>query len=211
MFRPVYTINAPQAELDVDFDNYKKEIIMLTELQRAKFIKHFNIRDTDDDGYVTQEDYRKFSENIAKLLEWDPDHQKRVQIDAIHAGVWQFFWEPADHDQDGRVSLEDHLAMMDMMIEHSKDPQVLEQSRKHSEVLFNTFDFNGSGEISAKEYRQFFSAAGVTTEWTDMVFEKLDINGNGKISLDEFVLLHQQFFSSNDPESPGNWFYGPIA
>ena len=184
---------------------------MLTDFQRAKFEMHFNFRDTDKDGFVTQEDYHKFSENIANLLDWSPDYHKLAEINAIHAGVWEFFWKPADHDQDGRVSLEDHLAMMDMMIERSKDPEVLEQSRQHSVVLFDAFDLNGSGRISAKEYKQFFAAAGVDTEWTAEVFERLDIDGSGTITVDEFVLLHQQFFSSDDPDSPGNWFYGPIA
>ena len=184
---------------------------MLTELQQSKFEKHFHIRDTDKDGYVTQDDYRKFSENIASMLDWEPDHEKLAQIDAIHHGVWEFFWKPADFDDDGRVSLEDHLAMMSKMIERSKDPVVLEQSRKHSEVLFNAFDLNGTGLISAKEYKQFFHAAGVEAEWSNGVFNKLDMNSSGTISVDEFVLLHQQFFSSNDPEAPGNWFYGPLV
>ena len=183
---------------------------MLTGLQRAKFEKHFHIRDTDNDGYVTKEDYHQFSANIASILGWAEDHEKKTQIDQIHAGVWEFFWKPADQDQDGRISLEDHLGMMSMMIERSNDPVVLEQSRRHSEVLFNAFDFSGNGQISAKEYKNFFQAAGVNSDWSDEIFNKMDVNKNGTISLDEFVLLHQQFFSSNDPDSPGNWFYGPL-
>ncbi len=184
---------------------------MLTDLQRTKFEMHFHIRDTDKDGFVTKDDYRKFSDNIAALLDWGPDNQKLAQINAIHEGVWEFFWKPADRDHDGRISLEDHLAMMEVMIERSKDFAVLEQSRMHSEVLFNAFDLNGSGRISAKEYKQFFAAAGVNADWSNDVFERLDMNQSGTITVDEFVLLHQQFFSSDDPDSPGNWFYGPIA
>ncbi|MFT5196706.1 MAG: Ca2+-binding EF-hand superfamily protein [Cellvibrionaceae bacterium] len=183
---------------------------MLTDLQKAKFTKHFQIRDTDNDGFVTQNDYHKLTENIASILGWEANHSKKTQIDGIHHGVWEFFWKPADYNDDGRVSLEDHLTMMDSMVERSKEPEVLDQSRRHSQVLFETFDFGGNGQISAKEYGQFFKAAGVEAEWTDDVFKRLDMNSNGSISLDEFVLLHQQFFSSNDPDAPGNWFYGPL-
>lgn len=183
---------------------------MLTEFQRKKFTNHFHIRDTDNDGIVTLGDYHQFSENVAAMLEWAADSPEKQRLDGIHQGVWTFFWKPADSNDNDQVSLEEHLNMMNMMILRSKDPEVLAASEKHSVGLFEAFDFDGDGKISATEYKQFFQAAGMESAWSQESFAKMDTDNDGMISREEFVMYHQQFFSSDDPAAPGNWFYGPL-
>lgn len=41
-------------------------------------------------------------------------------------------------------------------------------------------------------------------------FAKLDLDGDGYISAAEFTRLYLEFFTSEDPEAPGNWFWGPL-
>jgi len=44
----------------------------------------------------------------------------------------------------------------------------------------------------------------------DEAFERLDLDGDGVISKDEFARLYLEFFTSEDPEAPGSWFWGPV-
>ena len=41
------------------------------------------------------------------------------------------------------------------------------------------------------------------------VFEVLDEDGDGLLSRGEVVRLVKDFYLTNDPEAPGNLFYGP--
>jgi len=184
---------------------------MLTEFQKQKFTNHFNLRDTNKNGLVELSDYEQYAQNVAQLVGWATDSQEFKQMQAINLGVWQFFWKPADSDNDDKVTLDEHLAFMGMMIQRSTDPEVVAASNDHSAALFTAFDFDQDGKISTSDYKNFLKAANADTNWADDVFAKLESDGSGYISKDEFAAHHRDFFSSDDPNAPGNWFYGPIS
>jgi juvenile hormone diol kinase len=182
---------------------------MLTELQRKKYTRHFHLRDINNDGYVERADYEQYAQNIAKIRGWQPESPDYENVLSKHLDIWNAFWKPADADGDDRVTLEEHLGFFDKLIEQYTD-QDAEISRQHTLILFDTLDANSDGKITVEEYRQFFEAAGVETSWSEKVFSRLDLNGDRHLSRQEFEQHHWAFFTSDDPESPGNWFYGPL-
>ena len=183
---------------------------MLTDLQKKKYTNHFNLRDTNKNGLVELADYEQYAQNVAQIVGWTTDSAEFKRIHAINMGVWQFFWKPADSDDDDKVTLDEHLGFMGMMVQRSTDPEVVAASNEHSAALFTAFDLDGDGKISVTDYKNFLQASNADADWADDVFAKLDSNGNGYISENEFAAHHRDFFSSNDPDAPGNWFYGPI-
>ena len=40
--------------------------------------------------------------------------------------------------------------------------------------------------------------------------EAVCLDGDGRVTLDEITVLIDQFFNSDDPQQPGNWFFGPF-
>jgi Ca2+-binding EF-hand superfamily protein len=45
----------------------------------------------------------------------------------------------------------------------------------------------------------------------DVAFAKLDLDGDGHISRDEFAELYVDYFTTEDPEAPARYFWGPMT
>ena len=46
--------------------------------------------------------------------------------------------------------------------------------------------------------------------YADEMFNKLDLDNDGSISKNELMELAEQFFIGDDPNAPGNAFFGPV-
>ena len=46
--------------------------------------------------------------------------------------------------------------------------------------------------------------------YADDMFAKLDLNQDGNISTEELMKLSDQYFVGDDPNAPGNLFFGPL-
>ncbi len=60
-----------------------------------------------------------------------------------------------------------------------------------------------------EEYKTIFQIWRLPEDLAVEIFPKLDLNGDGGITKDELVELVQQFHGSDDPDAPGNLFFGP--
>lgn len=181
----------------------------LSELLKKKYTQHFHMRDIDGDGFVERRDYERYAEQIAELRGWKPGTAEHERMREIHLGVWTFFWQPEDTDGDDRISLVEHLAAMEQLVSNITE-ETLEASKRHSYTIFDVLDADNDGVISVSEYRQFFEATGHDTSWVEDAFARLDRTGQGQISREELTRLHLEFFTSEDPDAPGNLFYGPL-
>ena len=71
-------------------------------------------------------------------------------------------------------------------------------------------DTDRDGQVGPDEFRTFqkghfpqLSDADITEAFTH-----LDADGDGKLSAEEFVGAIVEYWSSDDPDAPGNWFMG---
>ncbi|MFD0329883.1 hypothetical protein ACFQZC_21005 [Streptacidiphilus monticola] len=48
----------------------------------------------------------------------------------------------------------------------------------------------------------------MTRESADEAFAHLDTDGDGRLSAEEFVTAIIEFWTSRDPDAPGNWWTG---
>ncbi|KAL6993958.1 hypothetical protein U1Q18_012067 [Sarracenia purpurea var. burkii] len=79
----------------------------------------------------------------------------------------------------------------------SNSHQPLETSlgdKNEVELVFNKFDANGDGKISASELRAVLGALGsdTTAEEVDLVMSEIDTDGDGFINLKEFTDFHRK-------------------
>ncbi|MEM8861265.1 MAG: EF-hand domain-containing protein, partial [Chloroflexota bacterium] len=77
--------------------------------------------------------------------------------------------------------------------------------------VFGTFDSNNDGVLSAAEFEDFYVAMGLDVAFAQQIYGRLDLDANSSISLDELWTLVDQFLRSDDPDAPGNQFFGPVA
>lgn len=180
---------------------------MLSDLQRQKLTRYFRVYDVDDDGRIGPGDFRRVVENVRilhGLADGSPAH--RALMDG-YLERWEALRRVADADDDGGVDLDEWLDYWTGLVE--------DEARYEREVanvttrLLELFDTDEDGSLGREEYCDFFGVYGLSAEMARRVFGALDVDGDGRISRDELLEMSHQFYRGDEPEAPGNRFFGP--
>lgn len=184
---------------------------MLTDLQKRKFTRLFEIYDADNQGFVNKATFEKLVKDLAFRIGWievDPEYQ-------ILMDKWMNFWDTiykyGDMDENNRLTISEFLIGFDFIINEMPESfeKVLIQVPYY---LFQIHDTNQDGVISREEYKVFLDdiGSGLDDEAIDKLFIKIDLDGNKVITKDEFNQFVFQFYFSNNEDEPGNFLYGKI-
>ncbi|MFJ8208697.1 EF-hand domain-containing protein [Streptomyces sp. NPDC096033] len=82
--------------------------------------------------------------------------------------------------------------------------------RPLAESIWKLCDKNGDGHVDAEEFLCFQKAVGSSPENRQIAFERLDLNKDGVLSVEEILSAYKDYYTSRDPEAPGNWLYGDV-
>lgn len=176
---------------------------MLTDLQKKKITRLFNVVDSDRNGVLEKSDIERVSTNLCEGRGWKSGEQKWEALKARYAFTWQQVQPFADKD---KVSLEKFIEYHDKML---NIPGAYDATVKAmTDFIFDALDSDGDGKITLAENKAFYKAYGIDEKEADKVFPKLDLNADGHISRAELTDLVTQFFFGSDPEAPGNWLFG---
>ncbi|MEW1905044.1 MULTISPECIES: EF-hand domain-containing protein [unclassified Streptomyces] len=177
---------------------------MASEFQRDKLVGMFRAFDADDNGYLDQGDFRALAERWRALPRVRPDSELAARVDALMLGWWDHLAAHVDTDGDGRIDLDELLAMVDLL------PTMREVVAATAETVFDAVDENGDGRISPAEHQRLVDTwHGGRVDVAD-VFYLLDQDGDGYLSRPEFTELWVQFWISDDPAEPGNQLCGTV-
>jgi juvenile hormone diol kinase len=179
---------------------------MLTEFQKRKLSLRFYMIDASKDGIVELSDFELQAKNVAELRGVKLDSPEYQQILSAYTAAWESHWKPADTNSDNKVTVDEYLKWSDTIITAPTEGEELDLSRP--QAFFDSIDADGSGDLDLKEYTIFLKAVGRSEEDAKIAFSKIDTNGDGKISRYEFAFAMNEYHASNDPEAPGNWFFG---
>jgi Ca2+-binding EF-hand superfamily protein len=179
---------------------------VLSELQREKLTRLFQLMDTDDNGLMEWSDVDR---TVARLIEsrgWEADSDGARSLRAGHMEVWQ---QVEPFATDGALSLDGFIAYHEDML---SVPGAYDASvGPLADLVFSTLDADGDGQITLEEHRAFCRIYGIDPLLADTIFPMWDTDGNGYVSTEELAVVVREFFHSTDPESPGNWLFGPLA
>ena len=182
---------------------------MLTNLQKRKLTRFFNVWDANDDGVITTEDPEQVAQNLAELQGLEPGSPEH---EGFYDGFMLYqndFVKAVDLDESGDVTLDEWLAYHEEMLQD--EGRFKATTLISVKVMFELMDQNGDGEITLEEYGEWMKAFRIGEQGTtDKVFQKLDLNENGTLSREEVVQLTREFFYSDDPDARGNWALGPF-
>lgn len=179
---------------------------MLTELQTKKWTRLFQIYDADGNGVVEKADFETIFQTLAQAKKLEVDTPKYDQLHDKFMEDWEHLQKDADTDNDGQVSLEEWLAHGDRRI---NDESMYQTVVDLANQVFELLDLDGNGVITVDEYKTILVSWRVSEEFAEEIFPKLDLNSDGHISKEELVELVRQFHTSDDPDAPGNSFFGP--
>ncbi|NES91665.1 MAG: hypothetical protein F6K08_33845 [Okeania sp. SIO1H6] len=174
-----------------------------------KHTKNFYVYDVDGSGYVEEADLQRWAKNLAQLRDWQPGTLEFENILAKFKDIWTNFWQPADINDDGKVSLQEYLKVVEVSVDNFPNSREMQESHTaKANTIFSILDADNDGTISQSEYIQFCRAIGLDEATAKSAFIKLDGDGKGYISREEYLQRSQDFHVSNDPDALGNWLYG---
>jgi len=180
-------------------------IIMLTKLQTKKWTHLFDIYDMNNTGFVTKEDFEIRVENVAKLLNIDVGATDYNDMHTQVMADWTHLQKEADINNNGKISLEEWLKHGCSRI----NSDMYDTVKKEAHVIFDLCDANGDGSISKDEYTALLKAWGIDdNNELNLSCSKIGLKDDNKLSRGEFIELLEQFHKSDDPASPGNYFFG---
>lgn len=192
-------------------------------LQRQKQTHFFHIIDQDGDGQIAWQDFERYVMQAAALTGQainDPSCQRALSdlrtwweglctVRALRAkelgtnappaprqvnlDVWLFYW--------GLVQM--------MIVEEAATGgrESLQRIEESVHIHCQLFDLDQDQRLSRQDYTAWGAAWGMVMDAADN-FRRLDLDGDGYLHQNEITEYLRQFHFSNDPEAPGNRFYG---
>ena len=182
---------------------------MLTEFQRVKQTHYFEMVDADSDGLITASDWAEIGRNLASVRNLKRGTPGHDAVMATMGTIWANLGKYCSDPNRVYVSLDDWLLFEDEKVVNADDVAYDEYVNTIASGVFSLLDTESEGWIGKGEYIDLAMSFWVSPRFAVPCFEKLDTNGDGKINLDEFLGLLLDFHRSNDPNAPGNWFFGP--
>ena len=181
---------------------------MLTELQRKKLPLMFALNDRNGDGVVTKQDYEQTAQILARIGGVSAGTPEYEHIRSTIMSFWNDVHAKADKDGDDRITLQEWIKYWNELL--AVEEEYDRVYRSFSVIVARTLDKNGDGRIAPEEFTESLIQCGVDDNAASDCFRHFDVNGDGYISQDEYVAGVREYFYSSDPDSPGNWLFGPL-
>ncbi|HBB31578.1 MAG TPA: hypothetical protein DDZ80_30675 [Cyanobacteria bacterium UBA8803] len=180
---------------------------MLSEFQKRKLKRNFDIFDFDGNGVLTQDDYELIVDNLAKLRNYQQPSPEYEQLNSKIIGYWSELVKIAGTNN-GEVTLSEWWDYCNAMMSTSYSYEKLIEPLSH--INFWLIDTDSNEKITLAEYKQLAACCKFNTNEAAQAFTKLDLDGSGFIEKQELLRHLYDFFYSNNPEAPGNWILGPF-
>ncbi len=177
---------------------------MATALQKKKWPNMFKMFDVNGDGRIEQSDLDEFGSRMADMRGLTPGSEEHAELQERLGEFGQALSQVTDSEA---LYLDDWLAFWTNV---AGSPEMYGVIRPTSELIFGLLDQDGDGEVTLAEYRKLCGVMRLDEKYADKIFARLDLNKDGTISMDELMMLSDQYFVGDDPDAPGNLFFGPI-
>ncbi|MFJ1931448.1 EF-hand domain-containing protein [Kitasatospora sp. NPDC088160] len=181
---------------------------MSDDLLTAKINHGFDHLDADGDGLLTERDHVLMGIAVARSL----GHQEGSEAEAVIVRAYLTVWHdlhlahlPAGTEA---ITREQFVRSTGAL---SDDPEAARTSfGALADAFLAVADTDRSGTVDAGEFFVFQRGhfAGLSRDDADEAFRHLDRDGDGTLSAAEFTSAIIEFWTSRDPDAPGNWWTG---
>ncbi|MBD2525721.1 EF-hand domain-containing protein [Nostoc sp. FACHB-133] len=179
---------------------------MLSELQKKKLTYYFHVFDADKNGVLEKSDFDKIVNEYAESYNIAKDSEIYQYISSTYGKRWEGLAKEADTNADNKVSLDEWLSYQDKLV---NDPKSDFLWLKIASMFHDIQDINKDGSINLEEYQVLYKIHGIgNASLAAEIFYKLDFDGDGKIMKNDHLNLVADFYLSDNPQAPGNLFFG---
>lgn len=178
------------------------------DLLTAKISQGFDYLDADGDGKLDENDHVLMGRRAAVAADHEPGTPAEQLLVDVYLRVWREVHLPQVPEGEDAISREQFIVSTSALAD---DP---ETARAVFAPLAATFleiaDLNADGRISPEEFHAFQRShfPDLTRQEADVAFSHLDRNGDGHLSPEEFTEAIIEYWTSRDPDAPGNWWAG---
>ncbi|MFF4380962.1 EF-hand domain-containing protein [Kitasatospora sp. NPDC001547] len=180
---------------------------MSDDLLTTKIALGFDHLDADGDGLLTEYDHVLMGRACAEVLGHARGSDAERSMIAAYVGIWRDLHLPhAGSAQE--ITRDDFIAST---LTLADDPRAAAATiGRLAEVFLSVADADGDGTVDAEEFRAFHRAhfPRLDRDRVDVAFGHLDRDGDGTLSREEFVGAVLEYWTSRDPQAPGNWWTG---
>ena len=185
--------------------------VIVSDLLTAKISHGFDHLDADGDGYLTEHDHVLMGQRVAASLGHASDSPAERQIIDAYLRIWHDLHKPHIPDGGNAISKQQFVASTHSL---AADPAAARATvGAVAEAFLAIADTDHDGQVNRVEFGTFQRGhfPGLTDSDLNEAFAHLDVDGDGYLSTEEFIRAIIEFWSSSDPDAPGNWWAGRLT
>ncbi|RLK61893.1 EF-hand domain-containing protein [Actinokineospora cianjurensis] len=183
-------------------------IMDLGELLTTKIGRGFDHLDADGDGVLDERDHVLMGERVAEALGHVPGSPGERRIVDTYLRIWREVHLP--HVPDGETGIA-RASFITSTGALTGDPETARATLGAlAEAFLDLADVDADGTVSPREFLAFQRGHFPNLSAADAAaaFAHLDTDGDGTLSTGEFINATIEYWTSPDPDAPGNWWLG---
>ena len=216
--------------------------VLLSGFQKDKFVHFFyHVLDVNRDHVISQEDFDDLNDRVRHYMDWSINNINFLTLNEVHTLFIQYFltqavkFAPKDDgfdfcdfkgpgeeekvEEKSSVSIEEWVEVWGETVGKARKMDDLPMwLQYYPKTLFDTINRSGSGIVSKKELKLFYTAfldAGKMEEdalvlLTDKSYSAMTSNGEVELNFHMYKLSFLNFLLGRQPNGPGQWIFGEV-
>ena len=219
--------------------------VLLSGFQKDKFVHFFyHVLDVNRDHVISQEDFDDLNDRVRHYMDWSINNINFLTLNEVHSLFIQYFltqavkFAPKDDgfdfcdfkgpgeeeeeekvEEKSSVSIEEWVEVWGETVGKARKMDDLPMwLQYYPKTLFDTINRSGSGIVSKKELKLFYTAfldAGKMEEdalvlLTDKSYSAMTSNGEVELNFHMYKLSFLNFLLGRQPNGPGQWIFGEV-
>ena len=218
--------------------------VLLSSFQVDKFVHFFyHVLDVNRDHVISQEDFDDLNDRVRHYMDWSKNNINYLTLNEVHSLFIQYFLTqavkfvpkddgfdfcdfkgPGEEEEESvpeklSVSIEEWVEVWGETVGKARKMDDLPMwLQYYPKTLFDTINRSGSGVVSKKELKLFYTAfldAGKMEEdalvmLTDRSYSAMTSNGEVQLNFHIYKLSFLNFLLGRQPNGPGQWIFGEV-
>ena len=181
---------------------------MVTDVQRRKMDREFNLFDHDCDGILARSDYMSVAHKLIETFGISPKSGRGKAVIAAYEALWQRHVRDFDTDGNGRITREEFHAAFEQEV--LRENGFNEVYLPLITALVDIVDGDEKDVLNRREFSKLMAVFNVSEVDAMVTFTEVDVDKNDRVTVREFIEVFREFYLGRDARAPANKLFGWI-